>query len=49
VFTGDVVEAAEVEVIEALVDELHDRGLGPRKYSPAPGNHDIYPSCSRPR
>src|SRR5436190_1703248 len=43
VFTGDIVDAAEVDVIEGLVRELDKRGHGPRQISLVPGNHDIYP------
>ncbi|MCK6548355.1 metallophosphoesterase [Myxococcota bacterium] len=43
VFTGDVVDAAETEVVEALFDALAARGLGEGGFSFVPGNHDIYP------
>lgn len=43
VFTGDIVDAADVDIIEDLMDELEGLGCGPRDFSLVPGNHDIYP------
>jgi 3',5'-cyclic AMP phosphodiesterase CpdA len=42
-FTGDIVDVARVDIIENLLDDLEDRGLGPEAVSFVPGNHDVYP------
>jgi 3',5'-cyclic AMP phosphodiesterase CpdA len=43
VFTGDIVDEAQVHVVEALLDDLARQGFGKGRASFVPGNHDIYP------
>lgn len=43
VFTGDIVDSAELDVVVALLRALRGRGLGADEISIVPGNHDIYP------
>jgi 3',5'-cyclic AMP phosphodiesterase CpdA len=48
VFTGDIVDAGELEIIDALVRRLKKLGLRSDGLSLVPGNHDVYP-ISTPR
>jgi 3',5'-cyclic AMP phosphodiesterase CpdA len=48
VVSGDLVESGQMDVVEAFIDALSNRGWGDgRRLTLIPGNHDIFPFSKR--